>query len=213
MSARQSREEVRRGLFRAAEQSFGIIREVLKNRVLEAAPATKVSVSRSLTLQLGDGALTIDTIQAAPADCLKAYDYAPPFDVIAYSAVGARKPRDRYYYEGRAHSLWYCDAHDDGVYRWFELAFMVGAFCGERGIFYPFALPPTDEEAAGAFTTVTGTARQIAWQPLPFDQGNEEQFNERWLNWFAAAVDGSISHPSHMPEQSGGKFRRAQRRS
>lgn len=210
VSAQQSREGARRELFNAAGQSFDAIREVLKQRVLEDAPATKVSEARGLTLRLGDGALIIDTVQAAPADCLGAHDYTPPFDVIAYTAISARKPRDRYDYEGRAHSLWYCDAHDEGVYRWYELAFMVSPFIPERGILNPFALPPTDEHAAGAFSPGMHV-RQIAWQPLPFDQGNEEQFIERWLTWFAGAVDGSLSLPSHMPEQSGGKFRQARR--
>jgi serine/threonine-protein kinase len=212
VSAQQSREEARHKLFNAAGQSFGVIRETLKQRVLEDAPATKVSEAKGLTLRLGDGALIIDSVQAAPADCLKAYDYASIFDVIAFTAITARKPRDRYDYEGRAHSLWYCDAHDEGVYRWYELAFMVQALLPERGILNPFALPPTDEKGAGAFTPVLG-ARQIAWHPLPFDQGNEGQFIERWLAWFAGAVDGSLSLPSHMPEQSGGKFRQARRRS
>ncbi len=208
MSAQQALEELRRGLFSTAEQSFGGIRDVLKNRVLEAAPATIVSMARGLTLQLGDGKLIIDPIQAAPADCLTAFGYAAPFDVIAYTALAARKPRDQWDYEGRAHSLWFCDAHDKGVYRWFELAFMVRPGIPEGYTLDPFALPPTDENAAKAFAPAM-TARQIAWQPLPFDHGDEEQFIERWLTWFAAAVDGSLRHPSHMPEQSGGKFRQA----
>ncbi len=212
MSAQQSLEELRRGLFSAAEQSFGGIREALKTRVLEAAPATRVLTARGLTLQLGDGALIIDPIQVAPAGCLSAFGYAPPFDVIAYSALAARKPRDLYDYEGRAHSLWYCDAWDEGVYRWYELAFMIQPLIPQRSTVDPFASPPTDKDAAGAFTPVL-SARQIAWQPLPFDHGDEEQLIERWLSLFAAAVDGSLGHPSHMPEQSGGKFRQPRQRS
>jgi serine/threonine-protein kinase len=211
-SAQQSREGLRRELFSAAEQSFNAIREALQKRVLEAAPSTRVSIGRGFTLQLGDGALIIDPIQAAPADCLTAFGYTPPFDVIAYTTLAARKPRDRYDYEGRSHSLWFCDAHDEGVYRWYELAFMVQPLISERSTLEPFALPPTDKNAAGAFMPIMDI-RQIAWQPLPFDQGNEEQFIERWLTWFAAAVDGSLRHPSHMPEQSGGRFRQARRRS
>ncbi len=211
ISAQQSREGFRRGLFTAAEQSFTVIRDTLRKRALEAAPSTGVSMARGITLQLGDGALIIDPIQAAPADCLTAYGYTP-FDVIAYTALAARKPRDQWDYEGRSHSLWFCDAHDEGVYRWYELAFMVQPLIPERYTLDPFAMPPTDENAAGAFTPVMGI-RQIAWQPLPFDHGDEAQFIERWLTWFAAAVDGSLRHPSHMPEQSGGKFRPARRRS
>jgi serine/threonine-protein kinase len=212
ISAQQSREELRRELFSTAEQSFGVICEALSKRVLEAAPATKVSTAGGLTLQLGDGTLVIDPVQAAPADCLTAYVYAPPFDVIAYTAMAARKPRDQWDYEGRAHSLWFCDAHDEGVYHWYELAFMFQPGIPERYTLDPFALPPTDENAAKAFAPVM-SIRRIAWQPLPFDHGDEEQFIERWLTWFAAAVDGSLGHPSHMPEQSGGKFRQARRRS
>jgi len=212
ISAQKSREEFRRELFSAAEQSFDGIRDALLKRVLEAAPATKVSTGRGLTLRLGDGALIIDPIQTAPADCLTAFGYAPPFDVIAYTALAARKPRDPYDYEGRSHSLWFCDAHDEGAYRWYELAFMITPGIPEGSTLDPFALPPTDENAAVAFTPVM-SIRQIAWQPLPFDHGDEAQFIERWLTWFAVAVDGSLRHPSHMPEQSGGKFRPARRRS
>jgi hypothetical protein len=207
ISAQKSKEEVRRELFQAAKQSFDSIIEALRQRVLEAAPATQVSASNGrLVVQLGDGALVIDPVQAAPAECLAAFDYEPPFDVIAYTAIAARKPRDRYGYEGRAHSLWFCDAHDEGVYRWYELAFMVFPTVGERFTLDPFALSPTDEYAGRALTPVMDV-RQIAWQPIPFDQGDEEQFIERWLGWFAAAADGSLSHPPTMPENSGGRYR------
>jgi len=207
-SAQQSREEVRRELFRAGEQSFNLILEALRERILEAAPAVIESTTASpgLQMHLGNGTIIIDPIKMAIAECLAAYDYEPSFDVIAYSAIAVRKPRDRYGYEGRAHSLWFCDAHDEGVYRWYEIAFMVQPLIPERYTLDPFALSPTDENAAQAFTPVMGV-RQIAWQPLPFDQGDEGQLIERWLAWFAAAVDGTISHPSHMPERSGGKYR------
>lgn len=212
MSAQKSREEVRKELFQAAKQSFDSITGALRQRVLEAAPATQVSMSGGrLVLQLGDGALVIDPVQDAPADCLAASDYEPPFDVIAYTAIAARKPCDRYGYEGRAHALWFCDAHDEGVYRWYELAFMVLPSIPERYPLDPFALPPTDEHAAAAFTPVMDV-RQVAWQPIPFDQGEENQFIERWLEWFAAAADGSLSHPANMPETSEGRYRPARPR-
>lgn len=211
ISARQSREDHRRELFRAAEQSFNQILEAIRERILEEAPATNVATDSGLILRLGPGVLVIEPVQTAPPDCLAAFDYAPPFDVIAYTAIAARKPRDRYDYEGRAHSLWFCDAHDESVYRWYELAFMVRPMIAQRSTLDPFALPPTDEDAAHAFTPVM-SVRQVAWQPLPFDQGDEEQFIGRWLTWFAAAADGSLSHPTRMPEQSGGKFRPPRRR-
>ena len=205
-SAQQSLAESRSGLLAAARQSFEIINEKLQQHVSEAAPATNLSTSRGLVMELGDGALIIDPVQSAPAGCLAVYDYVPPFDVIAYSAIAGRKPRDQFNYEGRAHSLWFCDAHDEGIYRWFELAFMVTPSIPEGYTLDPFSLPPTDKDAALAFAPLM-SVRQIAWQPVPFDQGDEEQSIERWLEWFAAAADGSIRHPSHMPENSGGRFR------
>ncbi len=209
MSAEQSKKEARRELFEAAKQSYERILDALRQRTFEAAPATNASGTRGgLTLRLGDGALIVDPVQTAPADCLAAFDYEPPFDVIAYAAIAARKPRDRYGYEGRAHSLWFCDAHDEGIYRWYELAFMVRPGSAQRSTLDPFALPPTDEYGAVALTPVMDV-RQVAWEPLPFDQGEEEQFIERWLEWFAAAADGSLSHPPTMPEKSGGRYRRS----
>ena len=211
-SALQSKQEARRELFEAAKHSFERIRDTLKERVLEEAPGTSASYSQnSLVLSLGDGKLIIDAAVMAPAGCLAAFDYEPAFDVIAYTAIAACKPPDRYGYEGRAHSLWYCDAHDEGIYRWFELAFMVNPMVPQRSSLDPFALPPTDEHAAGAFVPLIDV-RQVAWQPLPFDQGDEEQFMERWLEWFAAAADGSLCHPSHMPESSGGRYRMPRQR-
>jgi hypothetical protein len=207
MSAEQSRQEARRELFEAAKQSFERILDTLRERALEAAPRTDASVTRGgSAFRLGDGHLIVEPVQMAPADCLAAFDYEAPFDVIAYTAIAAHKRRDPYDYEGRAHSLWFCDAHDEGVYRWYELAFMISPLIAERSTLEPFALPPTDEQAAAAFTPVMDL-RQLAWQPLPFDQGEEDQFIERWLEWFAAAVDGSLSRPSHMPERSGGRYR------
>lgn len=57
------------------------------------------------------------------------------------------------------------------------------------------------------------TVRQVAWQPLPFDKGDGEQFIERWMNWFAEAAAGTLSHPSSMPEDSGGRYRYPKQRS
>ncbi len=210
LSAQKSREEIRSELFQTARQLFEPIQQTLVERVLEDAPATReTSASGSrLVLQLGDGALVVDEIQAAPADCLAAPGFEPAFDVIAYTAIAARKQQDRYGYAGRAHSLWFCDAHDEGVHRWYELAFM--SLAAESFPLAPFALAPTERYAGLALSPVTDV-RQIAWEPIPFDQGEQNQFIERWLGWFAAAADGSLRHPSHMPEDSGGKYRRALR--
>jgi serine/threonine-protein kinase len=206
VSAERSDADRRIELFMAAKDSMATILDMLEARIGGSAPSAKVSRNSGFQVRLGGGQLGVNRVEMAPADCLAVYDYAPAFDVIAHSTIVVRKPKDRYDYEGRAHSLWFCDAHDAGVYRWYELAFMV-----TPGLTYgfsvdPFPLAPTDEMAASALSPVHDV-RQVAWAPLPFDQGDEEQFLERWLGWLAAAADGSLSHPPRMPENSGGKYR------
>ena len=208
-SAQRSREEKRRELFEAAQQSLRSILDALLEQVREAASSATVSAPPNLGIRLGDNILVVNPIKQAPADCLAVFDYEPPFDVIAYTTIVVRKPRDRFEYEGRSHSLWFCDAHEEGVYRWYELAFMVLPGMPEGFTLDPFALAPTDRAAAVAFTPVM-SVRQVAWAPIPFDQGDEDQFIERWMGWFAAAADGTLRHPSHMPESSGGTWRRPQ---
>lgn len=78
----------------------------------------------------------------------------------------------------------------------------------------PFALNPTDDDAAKALAPAM-TQRQVAWQPRPFNQGDEEQFIERWLSWFADAASGNLTHPSKMPDDPGGggyRFDQSKRR-
>ncbi len=207
-SAQRSLTEQRRGLFTVARQSFEIILEELVEQIGEAAPSATMKRSPYLTVQLGTATLSIDSPLNVPSKCLSAFGDPAPFDVIAYSTIKVVKPHDRFGYEGRSHALWYCDAHDEGVYRWFETAFMIYPLIPRTSSVNPFAFSPTDKKAAEAFSRST-TEYQIAWEPLPFDQGDEEQFIERWIEWFAAAVRGTLQGPSHMPENSGGKHRKA----
>jgi len=205
-SAQQSTEERRGHLFHTARLSLETILANLLERVRDAAPAASITRSPYLTVQLGNGKLSIASIQPAPPECLAAFGRSPAFDVIAYTAITVHQPRDRFNYEGRSHALWYCDAHHEGVYRWFETAFMIMPLIALISTVNPFALAPIDEKAAAAFSQTTSD-RQIAWEPLPFDQGDEEQFIERWLGWFATATLGKLRIPSVMPENSGGHHR------
>jgi serine/threonine-protein kinase len=205
-SAQKSIEQQRTELFTVAQHSLNQIRDTLIARILEAAPSARVTQASSVNVRLGDGVLTIEPIMVVASGSQAAPYGPPPFDVIAHTTISVRKPRDRYDYEGRSHSLWFCDAHDAGAYRWFETAFMVTPGIRERSTVDPFSLSPSDQDAAGAFSYAL-TIRQVAWEPVPFDQGNEEQFIQRWLGWFAGVADGTLMHPSTMPENSGGRHR------
>jgi serine/threonine-protein kinase len=206
-SARKSTEEERNGLFNAALLSFEAILDIVIERIRDGAPSATITRSPYLRVVLGEASLSINPIQPAPPNCLAAFGGPPTFDVIAYTAIAVHQSRDRYGYEGRSHSLWFCDAHDEGIYRWFETAFMVMPLVPDIRTVNPFASSSVGEEAAHAFSS-TLTNRQVAWEPLAFDQGDEEQFIERWIGWFAGAASGGLHNPSRMPEDSGGRHRR-----
>jgi serine/threonine protein kinase len=205
-SAQKSAEQQRMDLLTVARHSLSQILDMLIPRVLEEAPAAKLLHESNTGVSLGNGVLVVDPVSSVSAGSLVNPSRRLPFDVIAYTTIVARKPRDRYGYEGCSHSLWFCDAHDAGVYRWYELAFMISPFVQQSSSLNPLASAPTHEDALEAFSMGLGV-RQVAWEPLPFDQGDEEQFIERWLGWFAAAADGTLNHPAAMPENSGGRHR------
>src|SRR6266487_2692043 len=111
-SAQKSIEERRRDLLNTARQSLEAILGSLVERILEDAPSARVTRSPHLIVQLGKGRLSVNPTQPAPPECLAAFNRPPAFDVIASAAIEVRKPRDQYSYEGRSHSLWFCDAYD-----------------------------------------------------------------------------------------------------
>ena len=120
--------------------------------------------------------------------------------MIAFASIGVVFPPTEYtQYGGRVHSLYYCDAREEGVYRWYETAYMMGAFSSYRSLRDPFALAPGDK-AGAALQQGMGEA-QVAWPFTPIDQGEETEFIERWIDWFGAAAKGELRHPSSMPEK------------
>ena len=129
-SATASRADIRRGLYETSRESLIRVTAALKSEILaDASGANDSPSSRGagelLHLDLSSGELIVDNPQQAPPDCLAAFDYEAPFDVIAYSAIAVLRPRDRSGYKGRVHSLWFCDPKEEGVFRWYDLAFMV----------------------------------------------------------------------------------------
>ena len=85
------------------------------------------------------------------------------------------------------------------MFRWYETAFMIMPLIPKRSLIDPFALSP-GRNAYVALSPVMGEY-QVAWPFAPIDQGDESDFIERWLGWFAEAAQGLLRHPSHMPER------------
>ena len=141
-----------------------------------------------------------------PPDCT----YAPPFEIIAFSSITLRITPRREGYEGRSHSLWYCDAQEIGGFRWYETAFMKSpAVPREEGRIVPFALEPGRQACIALSPGIAHD--QVAWPFTPIDQGDEGDVLDRWLRWFADGAQGLLCRPRWMPERTAkGTWRRGE---
>lgn len=197
-SAAQSEANRRAELCLAAEQSLTRIAEQLHTQIVVNAPRSASPNGTLWPCTLNNARLSVEPVSMAAVPSEESH-YQPPFEVIAYSQITVSIPSDRFDYHGRSHSLWYCDAKEKGVFRWHETSFMITPSIPRRGRLNPFAMDP-GEEAYGALSPVM-TVYQLAWPFMPIDQGNETEFIERWIAWFADAAEGKLGNPSRMPER------------
>ena len=207
-SVAKSQAERQRELCEDADRSLERVVGLLNDQVLLNAPAAqKLGTTLQWSWPLNEAILSVAPSRMAQQR-LDTGTNPPPFEVVAYSGITLRIKPDEYRFEGRSHSLWYCDAHKAGVFRWYETAFMISPLISKRGVLDPFALDP-DQEAFVALSPVMAEY-QVAWPFIPIDQGDESEFIERWLGWFAQAAQGLLRHPGHMPERHAeGTWRRA----
>jgi serine/threonine-protein kinase len=197
-AATRSEAERREALFDAGKVGLTAIADRLKELILENAPEARPDFrSRAdwWSLKLRDATIAMDPPERSPED----WDgRRPPFDVIAHATIAVQIPTTPANYAGRSHSLWYCDAKEAGVYRWYEVAFMYNPFATREFHQRPAAIGP-GAEAGQALGPGSG-AFQVAYPFTSIDQGDEEGFFERWVGWFAKAAAGSLQPPSRMPE-------------
>ena len=198
-SEARSEWERRESLHGAAETSLRQVADLLHEEFMENTPASNPRFG-PLEWSCGIDGCRLG-IQLAKVAKMPMEDarYKPPFEIVSFASISVSIPTDFYGYEGRSHSLWFCDAIEEGTFRWFETAFMHLAGYG-RSTVNPLSLIP-DEEAFGALSNVT-TSFQVAWPFTPIDQGDEVSLIERWMNWFADATEGKLEHPRQMPERS-----------
>jgi hypothetical protein len=200
-SRAMTEQERRGGLADAASRTLEGVSTTLLSTVLGEAPGIPVKRREDggWHVELGSARFGLSASEPVP-------DRGPrwPFDVIAHATVSVVLPPNRAGWEGRSHSLWYCDAQREGEYGWFETAFM--ALRGGRSQ-EPFALQPGDAE--GAVSTVM-TSTQVAWPFTELVPGETDEFVDRWIGWFGAAVKGELFRPSTLPERNpAGSWRRA----
>ena len=198
-SVAKSEAERRFELCDAADQSLGHVVSILNDQIQSNASASE----RSGPTPHWSWSLNEANLSVAPSrmveDRSEADTHRLPFEVVAYSSITLRSNPFQHGYEGRSHSLWYCDAQDAGVFRWFETAFM-SAFGAYEVTMAPFSLSPRERDVALALTGVH--TYQVAWPFTPIDQGDERDCIERWIGWFAEAAEGLLRRPSIMPERN-----------
>jgi serine/threonine-protein kinase len=196
-SREQTEQERRRGLADAAARAFGDIGRSLQQSIESDAPAATITATEDegWEARLGPAVLSLSAISSGPDD----QQWQGPFDVISHSMLALTTPRDRNGYEGRSHSLWFCDARDAGSFAWFETAFMFMPLLGRSAAHEPFALDPSG--AAALAVSIGMTDYQVAWPFEELARDGLQGFLDRWLGWFADAATDRLFHPSSMPER------------
>jgi serine/threonine-protein kinase len=200
-------------LFTTAKTSFeGIMRELVG---IIQTNASRVEITEG---SLGSWKFKLGLAELETSMCVRTSPNAlaepnhpvdrPSIDVISHNYIRLKFPRNRWGYEGRSHSLWYSDAVEKGVYRWFETAFMIHPLIASSlSPIDPFNLDPTPKSGE-PLSPIMGRY-QVAWPFTPFDQGGQASFIERWLGWFCDAAAENLMHPSQMPEREAqGSWRR-----
>lgn len=192
-SVARSESERRFELSQAARQSLEHVVGLLRDQILANAPAGELSGGLAQwAWALCEGRLSVEPSRVAESELGEA-SYRLPFEVVAYSSMSVTTLQERYGYKGRSHSLWYCDAQAEGAFRWYETAFMISPLLSERSRLRPFALDPGKEACIAIMPGIN--ENQVAWPFTPIDQGNENDFIERWMDWFAQAAQGGLSPP------------------
>jgi serine/threonine-protein kinase len=202
-SAARNVAEWRRDVFDSATKALVLVAERLAQSIRDNAPAAvwqhapHGSQVLGSSVTLGPATLSLTLVQQSHE---KAWGHwKPKFQVLAHAAIDLRIPPDRFQYEGRSHSLWFCDAQEAGVALWYETAFWISPLISKRARQNPFALPPGEE--AGRALSPGLADFQVAWPFTPVEPGGDVEFLERWMAWFAQAAQGQLGHPSSMPER------------
>ena len=184
-------------LFEVAVQSFESFSAPLIGTVEADAPLAKLEYASGRGTMLFVAQLRHGKLGLSRPRPVEGWD--GPFRVIAEAVITVNQDRESGGYEGRSHSLWFCDAHDEGRFAWHETAFMEVGF-GMRATpsVDPFSRDP--RSASVAFANVMG-AVQLAWPVEELDRADPREFVDRWIGWFADAASGKLQHPSSMPEK------------
>lgn len=164
--------------------------EVLFKRIEDTAPSAKRSNRGEMVL--GRGEIEISEMGV---NLIEKNEFQNTgWDVIVGAIIGVKQSNPKYIWSS---SLWYAKRHESDSYRWLEASYFASPFSRERRNFDPYFLDnPYDADIA--HSNIMG-AHQVAWGPNPIDDENAEVFFDRWMDLFARAAQGNLSHPSRLP--------------
>lgn len=183
----------------------------LKNAISSSAPTAEFaggSSARSWFVKMNNASLEFPPITYVTYLDWGGWSEPPVFDVIATAEIILKASKASYGRLGRAHSLWYCDAVEQGVYKWFETGFMISTLIPKSTVYEPYSLDPGNDAAKALWP---GMAEfQVAWPFTPLEEENLTDFIVRWGTWFADTAQNGYQLPSQMPEKpTQGTWRRS----
>ena len=201
-SAARSAAERHREVVASATRALAMVTEQLCQAIRANAPAAVWLPARgreafSFSVRLGTAILSLSSVEQSREEAWG--HFKPTFQVIAHAAIDLQIPPDRFGYEGRSHSLWFCDPQEADVFRWYETSFMVSPLLPKRTRQNPIALPPGEDSGKALGTAIAEW--EVAWPFTIIEAGNEVEFLERWMAWFAQAAQGQLGQSSSMPER------------
>lgn len=164
--------------------------EILFTKIESVAPSAKRSNSREMVL----GQAEIEITEMGVNHIEENEFQNTGWDVIVGAIIGVKQSNPQYIWSS---SLWYAKRHENDDYRWREASYFSSPFSRERRNFQPYFIDiPSDADIA--HSNIMG-AHQVAWGPRPIDDEDSDEFFERWMDLFARAAQGNLSHPSRLP--------------
>ncbi|MEV6218244.1 serine/threonine-protein kinase [Nocardia sp. NPDC051833] len=124
-----------------------------------------------------------------------------PFEVIATAVIAVFSYDPGRIWQGRSHSLWYCDAKHAGEFAWYETAF-ADDWRGTRQNqpwVDPYARSVDDTSILALRPDVDSPL--VAWPFTEVDLHDLGEFRDRWIGWFADAALGRLVRPENIPER------------
>lgn len=186
-----TREQNRHRLVGSAKSLADMFMSNLKGSLESVSGIQRNERMGEIYYRFGQGKLTISPVQSIAEIPIM------PFDVIAIFSITIEQDKDQMNWNGRQHSLWFCDAEEEGLYDWYETAFH--QLRGQRPRIEPYALSPMDRDAQLSFSATVHNV-QVARKLLRVSDEKADEFVNRWLEYTAQAAEGGLSFPMILPE-------------